>query len=272
MTVLKLTDLIQMAGVDLGDYKIHCATGLKSPPLEAFFDGRWKQWQEEQNQKNFECDQILSLIQLEDSRWLFSGVYEVLGVRDGNRHNPDGYQYDTREVRGLEHLTGRAIIQFDKKFRASYLRGPKYADQMLMIGLLEQRMTVGEFPGFNAVLLSHAKLKTVVREDIDSWRAALGNVAGVYIITDNSTGKQYVGSAYGGDGIWSRWNAYAKNGHGGNAELRSLLHEKGSAHADNFQYSILEVCDLNASDDFIIGRESHWKTVLRTREYGLNSN
>ena len=91
-------------------------------------------------------------------------------------------------------------------------------------------------------------------------------------LTNNSSGKHYVGSAYGGDGIWSRWCAYAKNGHGGNAELRSLLNEEGSTHADNFQYSILEVCDLNASDEFILGRESHWKAVLRTREYGLNRN
>ena len=270
--MLKLTDLIQIAGVDLGEFKIHCATGRSSSPLDAFFDGRWKAWQEEQNQKNFECDRIVSLIHLNESRWLFAGVFEVLGVRKGRRHTPDGYLYDTREVGGLEHLTGRAIIHFDKTFRASYLRGPKHADQMLVIGLLEQRMTVGEFPGFNAVLLSHTKLNTVVRESVDSWRAALSNVAGVYVITNNSSGKHYVGSAYGGDGIWSRWCAYAKNGHGGNAELRSLLNEEGSTHADNFQYSILEVCDLNASNEFIIGRESHWKAVLRTREYGLNSN
>ena len=237
--MMKLTDLIKMAGVDLGDFKIHCATGLKYPPLEAFFDGRWKEWQEEQNQKNFECDRILSLIQLDGFRWLFAGVFDVLGVRKGNRQNPDGYRYSTREVPGLEHLTGRAIVSFDKQFRGSYLIGPKYADQMHVVALHEQRMTVGEFPGFNSVLLSNAKLKTVVRENIESWRAALGNVAGVYVITDNSTGKQYVGSAYGGDGIWSRWCAYAKNGHGGNAELRMLLQDEGAAHADNFQYSIL---------------------------------
>jgi hypothetical protein len=270
--MLKLTDLIQMAGINLADYKIHCATGLNSSPLEAFFDGRWKEWQEEQNQKNFECDQILSLIQLDGSRWLFAGVFEVLGVKKGSRHNPEGYRYSTRELRGLEHLTGRAIVRFEKQFRASYLIGSKYADKMHVVGLHEHRMSVGDFPGFNAVLLSHAKLKTVVRENTESWRAALGNVAGVYIITDNSTGKQYVGSAYGGDGIWRRWCAYAKNGHGGNAELRTLLNDQGADHADNFQYSILEVCDLNASDEFTLARESHWKSVLRTREYGLNSN
>ena len=270
--MLKLTDLIRIAGVELGDYKIHCATGRKSSPLEAFFDGRWKAWQEDQHQKNFECDRILSLIHLDESRWLFAGVFEVLGVRKGRRHSPDGYLYETQEVGGLEHLTGRAIIQFDKTFRASYLRGPKHADQMLLIGLLEQRMTVGEFPGFNAVMLSHVKLQTVVRENIESWRAALGNVAGVYVITDNSTGKHYVGSACGGEGIWGRWSAYAKNGHGGNTELRLLLQNAGSDHSGHFQYSILEVCDLNAGENFILNRESHWKAVLRTREYGLNSN
>jgi hypothetical protein len=270
--MLKLTDLIKMAGVDLGDWKIHCATSQKSPPLEAFFDGLWKEWQEEQNQKNFECGQIVSLIQLDGSRWLFAGVFEVLGVRKGNRHNPEGYRYSTREVPGLEHLTGRAIVQFDKRFRASYLIGPKYADQMHVVALHEQRMTVGEFPGFNSVLLSHATLKTVVRENIESWRAALGAVAGVYVITDKTSGEQYVGSAYGVGGFWTRWRDYAQNGHGGNAQLRAVLRDKGAAHAENFQYAILEVCDLRESSDFVIGRESHWKEVLQTRDHGLNQN
>lgn len=58
--MLKLIDLIRLSGVSLTDYKIHCATGVTNPPLGAFFAGRWKEWQETQNQKNFECEQILS--------------------------------------------------------------------------------------------------------------------------------------------------------------------------------------------------------------------
>jgi hypothetical protein len=270
--MLKLTDLIEKAGVDLGDWKIHCATGVKSPPLEAFFDGRWKEWLEDQNQKNFECDRIVSLIQLDGARWLFAGVYDVLGVKKVVRPRGECYQYITREVPGLEHLTGRAIVRFDKQFRASYLIGPKYADQMHVVALHEQRMTVGEFPGFNSVLLSHATLKTIVRENIESWRAALGAVAGVYVITDKSNGEQYVGSAYGVGGIWNRWCNYAQNGHGGNAQLRAVLRDKGATHAEHFQYAILEVCDLRESSDFVIGRESHWKEVLQTRDHGLNRN
>ena len=270
--MLKLTDLLRLSGIELVDFKIHCATGIESSPLEAFLDGSWKQWQERQNQKNFECDQILSLIHLGGTRWLFGGVFTVLGVKQGNIHNPNGYEYETKELDGLGHLTGRAVVEFTKTFRASYLRGEKYANELLVAAIRDQRLTVGDFPGFNDVLLSHTMLRTVVRESHPSWHAALSNVSGVYVITENTTGKQYVGSAYGGVGIWQRWSAYAKTGHGGNKELRQLLDSKGTDHMHAFQFSILEVCDLNSSKEDIIGRESHWKTVLRTREFGLNSN
>ena len=270
--MLKLIDLIRLAGVTLGDYKIHCATSDTNPPLDAFFAGKWKAWQEQQNQKNFECEQIISLISLGGTRWLFAGVFDVLGVKAGAAHNPNGFTYSTREVSGLDHLTGKAIVDFEKKFRASYLRGPKYEEHMLVVALRDQRMTVGDFPGFKSVLLPLSLLRTIVGEKNPSWHSALSNVGGVYVITDNSSGKHYVGSAYGGVGLWNRWATYAKNGHGGNVELRQLLATKGEDHAENFQFSVLEVCDRDASDDFIIGRETHWKTVLRTREHGLNGN
>jgi len=39
--------------------------------------------------------------------------------------------YSTEEVAGLEHLAGRAVVKFRKEFRASYLKGEKYADQLV---------------------------------------------------------------------------------------------------------------------------------------------
>ena len=133
-------------------------------------------------------------------------------------------------------------------------------------------MSVGDFPGYNSILLSFRLLATIVREDHPSWKAALSNVSGVYVITDNKNGKHYIGSAYGGGGIWQRWKAYMKNGHGGNKELRKLLKDKGKDYAQHFQLSVLEVCDINASEDNVIARESHWKDVLRSREFGYNKN
>jgi hypothetical protein len=270
MFMLKLTDLIRLSGLELGDFKIHCATGVESSPFEAFLDGTWKQWQESQNQKNFECDQILSLIHLGGERWLFAGVFAVLGVKAGNIHNPNGFEYSTKEIEGLDHLTGRAIVTFDKDFRQSYLRGPRYESQLVVAEIRGQRMTVGDFRGFNHVLLSHTELQTVVRESIPSWKAALQNVSGVYVITDKTTGKQYVGSASGVGGIWQRWCAYAKTGHGDNNELQQLLIANSANHVRHLQFAILEVCDLNAGENEVLKRESHWKDVLRTREFGLN--
>ena len=270
--VIKLIDLIKLANVELVDFKIHCATGTGPTPLEAFFDGSFRQWQEHQNQKNFQCQEIVSLINLGADRWLFAGVYAVDGVRRGTWKSGRCYRYSTREVPGLGHLTGKAIVQFSKTFRASYLRGPKYADQLLVAAIRDQRMTISDFPGYNSVMLSHQMLKTILREANPSWRTALANVSGIYLITDTSDGRLYVGSAGGAVGVWQRWRSYAKTGHGGNKELRDLLRRKGRAHAEHFQFSLLEVCDLYASDDYLIEREAHWKTVLRSREFGLNKN
>ena len=270
--MLLLTDLISLAKVELGDYKIHCATGIEPTPLEAFFDGTFRQWQEYQHQKNFKCQKILSLIHLEGSRWLFAGMYIVEGVTQETWKNSPIFKYSTQEVEGLEHLTGRVIVQFNKTFRASYLRGENFGDQLFVAEIHDTRMTIGDFPGYKSVMLSFRMFKTIVRENNASWRTALSNVAGIYLITDTKDGKLYIGSAYGGEGIWQRWIAYVKNGHGGNKELRELLRKEGEEHVNYFQFALLEICDVNASDEFVISRENYWKQVLRTREFGLNKN
>lgn len=270
--MLNLMDIVSLTRTTLGRTKIHFATGSHPTPLEAYFDGGFKKWQEHQNKKNFECDHILSLISLGGDLWLFAGIYAVEGVALGSWKVGECYVYSTREVKGLEHLAGKAIIQFTKPFRASYLRDPKYLSQLLIWSLRPERMSIGDFPGFKSVLLSFQLLKTVIREVHPSWYAALRNVAGVYLITDKTDGRQYVGSAYGGKGVWQRWSSYARTGHGGNKDLKALLAKKGSKHAENFQFFLLEVCDLGSADEYIIGRESHWKSVLKTREFGLNSN
>ena len=273
---LRLCDLIRLAGVALDDFKIHFATGAaRNDPLEAFLDGRFEAWQARQGQRNFECRQVIGLIQLGPDRWLFAGLWRVLGRADHVKPQADGWAghtYKTEPVGDLEHLAGRAVVRYKKAFRASYVWGEKYGDRLTVCELRPRRLTVGEFPGFNDVLLSFTLLKTVVREALPTWKASLGNVAGVYLIVDTTTGRQYVGSASGGVGVWQRWSSYADTGHGGNRDLRGLLDREGPGHADRFQFSLLEVCDLGASTEFVLSRESHWKTVLRSREFGLNAN
>lgn len=41
---------------------------------------------------------------------------------------------------------------------------------------------------------------------------------------------------------------------------------------ENFQYSILEIADSKASDEYIINREKWWKEALLSKKFGYNSN
>lgn len=270
--MIKLMDLIRLTGITIGKSKIHCATGVNPTPLEAFYAGEFMKWQEYQNKRNFECDHIISLIHRGGIDWLFAGVYQVHGVQPKSKDKKYWFEYSTSELSGLEHLAGRVIVVFNKNFRASYLKGERYADSLIVKEIKPERQTIGDFPGYNKVCLSFRGVKTVVAQKLQSWQTALSNVAGVYLIADTMTGKQYVGCAYGDEGLWQRWCAYPDTGHGGNKELRQLLSDKGDEYADNFLFTILEVIDLNATKEYVITRESHWKDALLTRKYGYNNN
>ena len=143
--MIKLIDLLKIAGVYLNSYKIHCAAGRDDSPLEAFFEGRFKAWQEHQNQQNFRCDEIISLIHLQEDRWLFAGLYQVLGVKHRKEGENSWFEYGTKEMTGIEHLTGRLVVQFRKRFIASHLIGTKYIDKLLVSEIREKRIRVADF-------------------------------------------------------------------------------------------------------------------------------
>ena len=104
------------------------------------------------------------------------------------------------------------------------------------------------------------------------WVSSLSAVAGVYLILAQSTGHQYVGSAYGLDGIWGRWLQYASNGHGENEMLRELMDSDGSAYPNAFRFSILQVLPKTTATPEVIRWESLYKAKLGTRASGLNLN
>ena len=85
----------------------------------------------------------------------------------------------------------------------------------------------------------------------------------------SSNGKKYVGSATGENMLWGRWKEYIANGNGGNIELKNL---DFSYIQKNFRYSILEIYKSTTDDDAILERESWWKELLMTRQFGYNKN
>ncbi len=282
--MIKLLDVLGITENELSDYKVHFATGEsdKLKPYKKFLIGAFKEWQERQTNKNFSRKYILSLIYYDKNKWLFGGVYEVVSpepelIKEGDRSL---WKYETELVNRQTDLIGRIIVGYKKEFRASYpcleLTSPdnRYIapKDMSISSILDKRTSIHDFAGFDNVNIDYETLANIVADGIPSWKSALSNVKGIYLIADRHTGKLYVGSAYGGDCIWQRWAAYAANGHGGNIELKELLKTNGEGYKYNFKYSILEVCNMNLGNDYIIARETHWKEVLQTRIFGLNRN
>ena len=67
------------------------------------------------------------------------------------------------------------------------------------------------------------------------------------------------------DGILGRWRDYARNGYGGNVQLRRL-------RVQDCQGTVLEVIDPGVGDAAVVAVENRWKAKLRTRVFGLNDN
>jgi hypothetical protein len=255
--------------LDVNSYKIHLATMSNTSPLEAFFRGNFKDWQEWQSRKNFECSHIVSLIQLDrKDTWLFAGVYKVNGRKDLSAH----YEYETELLDGQEGMIGRVIVKHERTGRAAYLWGSTDAISFELYAILPERMRIEEFPGYNRACVPFPKLKTIVDQQVPSWKGALSNVKGIYLITDLTNGKKYVGKADSDSGIWQRWSEYVYSGHGGNKELRELLANNPPTHMEQFQFTVLEIADSHANQEQLNERESYWKRVLSCREHGYNCN
>lgn len=255
--------------VDASDLKVHlaCWNG-KEDPINQYYAGAFKEWQEEQTRKNFECAQVLSLIDIGPGEWLFVGIYRVTKAAMPHPSRPHIFVYGTEALPGQEQLIGRIKVAH-KRSRASYI-WYKAPVSLPIVEIMRVKQVMAEFPGYNKVTVNHRELRTIIGQQIASWHGALANIKGVYLITDKVTGAQYVGKASGDDGIWSRWSSYAKNGHGGNVELKKLLRRKGKAHRDQFQYTILEIAATHATDADILARESYWMRALGSRIHGLN--
>ncbi len=278
--MIKLADFLNIEKYDYCDYKVHFAIGAKDrkEPYNEFLIGGFDKWQSIQTNKNFNRQYVVSLIYFEKDVWMFAGVYKVDGKPISIEHNGKSlWQYPLSKIDVQQDMIGRAFFTFKKEFRASYpclelVSNDSTIADMQILFIADKQASITDFDGFDSINVDYSTLKYIVDNNIPSWKAALSNAKGVYLIVDTKTGKQYVGSAYGSDCIWQRWHAYAKNGHGGNIELKNLLQQKGEEYKNNFKYSVLEICNMNLGSEYVISRENYWKNALMTRQFGLNKN
>jgi hypothetical protein len=128
------------------------------------------------------------------------------------------------------------------------------------------------FQGYYNVCLTYRELKSIVRNRGNrEWHDALSEVAGIYLILDTQSGRQYIGSAYGRRGVLGRWQSYARNPHGNNEQLKRLL-LRHPGRENKFQFSLLKTLEKDLPPIEVIGYEHFYKRKLGSKAFGLNGN
>ena len=280
-----------LAGHGLKEYKIHFARhNGESHPLHVWVKNKnkWKKWQEYRplTKKGkpidvFNRKYIFALMQFhyEPNTWLFGGVYEV--------KDRSGKSYKVKRTNmGVDYI-GRLKIYSPYKARATRTKMEEFYDDFEVKELLDKPISnifPRSFPGFDMVNLSFKDLENLMKSDDPDWRNQLESVRGIYLITDEKTGKRYVGSASGDGGVWGRWGSYVYTGHANNKGIRELIEDKNLKKKErglnycrkNFHFSLLEHWTHMASKETIKYREGYWMEALRTlggksgSKWGLN--
>lgn len=271
---MKLSRLVELE--DPTKYKMHLASwNGESRPLDVFVRDKaeWSLWNSWRSSKDdFNRKFILSLVEFypDPGTWLFGGIYEVLS-RGSVDHS---HSYTVALTKQGEELIGRLKIRFSRSGRAKAIRLENYIEDLIVDELFKSGYTGQVFPGYENITLDFQDLEHIIRTSKPDWRGALLNVKGIYVIFDKSNGKKYVGSAYGGTGVWSRWSTYINTGHGFTDELSKIIESHGIEYArSNFRVSLLEYRPARTDDQIIRDRENYWKVALMSRlPYGYNKN
>jgi len=277
--MITVKQLLSCCGLDTPNDKIKLVRHSSHPLVsiqQIVDDGVFELYQAEQDAKVkpfHKCEVILSFLGIEGNQAVFQGAYRVKSFREFRKTDISGAPeyfmaadnntnariwYELEEMPQYKFLRGRLIVQWVST------RGWVQIKDIEVFELLPPGDEIS-FPGYQDVVLTWKQLKTIFatpRTHRD-WKTALSATAGIYRIVDHSSGKIYIGAAYGVDGLWGRWSDYAATGHGNNTLLKDL-------DPTTFQWSIIRTLSGSMSSKEIIRIE---KTEMRkhgSKAIGLN--
>lgn len=272
MKKIMLNDILKLKDIENVKIRFNLMFGGNWNPVEIYQSGNQDillsgHYSNYKGKKNYKCGQVtVGLIPIRTSNdlWLLFHVGRIKNeLSDGSK---PPYEYEIIEE--YEKYFGRIIVKYKNKVQTVVRNAESVIDECEVMQILPERFDNDIFPGYDRVNITWEQMSRIIEKE--AWRTALQNQKGVYLIVDTSTGKMYVGSAYGNDMILGRWKSYIKTGHGGNEELKKISFDN---HIKKyFKYSILDIFKSSVDDQIIIDRESFWKEVLATREFGLNRN
>ena len=257
-------------------YKIHVAKKSDdgTEPLDEYISDwnnwlGWNTYRGEGKPNRFTRKYVISFMHFypQYGTFLFGGIFEII--------NTFSDRYEVRLCDEYKEFIGRLKVKNINTKRGSAFNFENHYERIEVVELLDKPYSAHVFPGYEWLNCSFAVIKNVMEKQSIEWKTALSKVKGIYMLTDATNGKRYIGSAYGDGGVWSRWGDYCNNGHGGDKGLVELVNEKGYDYiARNFQFTLLEIYSMVTTDEYVISRENYWKTVMLSdsKKFGYNHN
>jgi calcineurin-like phosphoesterase family protein len=281
MASLFLSDILKRNGLDPKRTKLIRHSLNHDRCKKCYEKGCFEIYQSLQD-KNFfnNCDFLLSFISEPGTSAKFIGCFEVgKGKPVSKELMPQGfpvpemfeqnyYIFELKKTEIMSDLIKRLIIDWGKA-TVSWHQWATNEKAVLAI----QANPKYEFKGFDKVILKYAQLKEIISDKTlyENWHTALSSVYAIYLIVDETDGKQYVGSAYGSGGLFARWKCYVETMHGGDVKIKELICDIPERY-ENFQFSILQILPKNMSPEEVIELENLFNSKLLSRKFGLNMN
>jgi hypothetical protein len=270
--------LLSQAGIDCTDVRLlrHQDNRLAkgSGPYELWRDDRpafdhYQASQRLEDRPRLTATHWASFVVTPDNETMLAGFYlcRYVGMNTeerwwpgAERMNPIGTCdiYELTLDGELNDFVGRLIVEWGAGKRTWIQRADNQNKTVLEI---RRSFEEPDFPGFANFIVSLSKIEKLPTK----WVEVLRSRCGIYLLTCPRTKEQYVGLASSdAGGFYGRWLNYARDGHGGNVELKSR-------DPSDYQVSILQVAG-DAEIPLLHEMESRWKQKLQSREMGLNRN
>lgn len=267
MSEILLKDVMKIE--DLGDYNLHLACWNEyDHPLDIFLKDEklyqsWQEWRDVRKNR-FPRKYIMSFAQVYNENlniYLFTGIYEII-----SRHKD---KYEVKKTEKFSEFIGRLKIKLKTPGRGAAFVLRNHFEKIKVNEILSDPLVCEVFKGCSNINLKFTQLETIIKKEVKNWKNILSNTQGVYLLFDDKTGRYYVGSATASGGIWQRWSNYINNYTGNNKGLIELL---GKVDFDyfkqNFRFILLDYFSDKTDEKYILERESFWKIVLKSREFG----
>ena len=231
---------------------------------------QFEEYFREESKHNFDNVEYVVVFLAEDG-WdsRLVGVYENQG-KDLVKTKQFGHNYyNFVALSEFEKFNDRVIVDWgdNNQNPLQSWNNEKYVTRI--DGYIDERTP--RFDSYENVMLNFSELQAIINGNDEVWKSNLQSVNCIYCIVDKSNGKLYIGSTYGSNGIWGRWQEYAQEGHGENKILKELI-KKYKVDPNNFQWIILEILPLRIKPEKAISRESFYKEKFCTRNFGYNLN